>query len=76
MAAIYVGTSGWSYTHWEPELYPPGLPPGDRLARYAAEFSTAELNSSLYRWPRPAAFRSWQQRLAPGFQLSVNGPSV
>ena len=57
-----------------PELYPPGLPPADRLARYAAEFSTAELNSSFYRWPRPAAFRGWQQRLAPGFQLSVKAP--
>jgi uncharacterized protein YecE (DUF72 family) len=74
MTAIYVGTSGWSYSHWEPELYPPGLPPGDRLARYAAEFSTAELNSSFYRWPRPAAFRSWQRRLPPGFQLSVKAP--
>lgn len=74
MAAIYVGTSGWSYSHWEPELYPPGLPPGDRLGRHAAEFSTAELNSSFYRWPRPAAFRGWQRRLPPGFQLSVKAP--
>jgi uncharacterized protein YecE (DUF72 family) len=74
MAAIYVGTSGWSYVHWEPELYPPGLPPGDRLARYATEFSTAELNSSFYRWPRPSAFRGWQRRLPPGFQLSVKAP--
>ena len=23
--AIRIGTSGWSYAHWEPELYPPGL---------------------------------------------------
>lgn len=74
MTAICVGTSGWSYSHWEPELYPPGLPSGDRLARYAAEFSTAELNSSFYRWPRPAAFRSWRRRLPPGFQLSVKAP--
>jgi uncharacterized protein YecE (DUF72 family) len=34
---MLIGTSGWSYGHWEPELYPPGLPPRDRLARYAAE---------------------------------------
>ena len=45
--AVLVGTSGWSYDHWEPELYPPGLPAGDRLARYAAAFGTAELNSSF-----------------------------
>jgi uncharacterized protein YecE (DUF72 family) len=74
MTAIYVGTSGWSYSHWEPELYPPGLPVGDRLDRYSAVFSTAELNSSFYRWPRPAAFRGWQRRLPAGFQLSVKAP--
>ena len=30
-----IGTSGWSYDHWEPVLYPPGLAPGARLDRYA-----------------------------------------
>jgi uncharacterized protein YecE (DUF72 family) len=74
MTAIYVGTSGWSYSHWEPELYPPGLPPGHRLDRYAGVFRTAELNSSFYRWPSPAAFRGWQRRLPAGFQLSVKAP--
>ncbi len=52
--AAYVGTSGWSYDHWYPELYPPGLPARDRLACYPASFRTAELNSSFYRWPGPA----------------------
>jgi uncharacterized protein YecE (DUF72 family) len=71
---IRIGTSGWSYDHWHPELYPPGLPAGDRLARYAAAFPTAELNSSFYRWPRPAAFSSWRDRLPDGFRLSVKAP--
>jgi uncharacterized protein YecE (DUF72 family) len=60
------GTLDWSYDHWHPELYPPGLPARDRLARYAATFPTAELNSSFYRWPRPAAFGSWRDRLPDG----------
>jgi len=71
---IKIGTSGWSYDHWHPELYPPGLPPRDRLSRYAAAFPTAELNSSFYRWPRPAAFASWRARLPEGFLLSVKAP--
>ncbi len=71
---IRIGTSGWSYDHWHPELYPPGLPVRDRLARYAAAFATAELNSSFYRWPRPAAFGSWRDRLPDGFRLSVKAP--
>jgi uncharacterized protein YecE (DUF72 family) len=71
---VRIGTSGWSYDHWEPELYPPGLPARDRLARYAADFGTAELNSSFYRWPRPSAFGSWRRRLPDGFCLSVKAP--
>jgi uncharacterized protein YecE (DUF72 family) len=69
-----IGTSGWSYDHWEPALYPPGLPARDRLAHYAANFSTVELNSSFYRWPRPSVFRNWQRRLPDGFRLSVKAP--
>jgi uncharacterized protein YecE (DUF72 family) len=46
---VRIGTSGWSYDHWVPELYPPGLPARDRLARYAGTFRTAELNSSVLR---------------------------
>jgi uncharacterized protein YecE (DUF72 family) len=71
---IRIGTSGWSYDHWQPELYPAGLPARDRLARYAAEFSTVELNSSFYRWPGSAAFSSWRRRLPDGFLLSVKAP--
>ena len=71
---VRIGTSGWNYDHWHPELYPPGLAPRDRLARYAAVFGTAELNSSFYRWPRPVAFGSWRDRLPEGFRLSVKAP--
>jgi uncharacterized protein YecE (DUF72 family) len=71
---IRIGTSGWSYDHWQPELYPPGLTVRDRLACYASSFGTAELNSSFYRWPRPAAFGGWRRRLPDGFRLSAKAP--
>jgi uncharacterized protein YecE (DUF72 family) len=72
--AAWIGTSGWSYDHWHPELYPPRLPARDRLARYTQAFTTAELNSSFYRWPAPAAFAGWRRRLPDGFRLSVKAP--
>ena len=68
---IRIGTSGWSYDHWEPVLYPPGLPARDRLSRYAAEFDTVELNASFYRWPPAVRFKGWRQPLPPGFAMSV-----
>ena len=70
----HIGTSGWSYDHWNGVLYPPGLPARDRLAHYAARFGTVELNASFYRWPREASFVSWHRRLPEGFLLSVKAP--
>ncbi len=69
--SIHVGASGWSYAHWDHVLYPPGTAPHERLGHYVQRFDTVELNSSFYRWPRPAAFKSWQDRLPRGFALSV-----
>src|SRR3712207_8423707 len=48
--SVHVGTSGWSYDHWDGVLYPPGTPPRDRLAHYVRRFGTVELNASFYRW--------------------------
>lgn len=71
---VHVGTSGWSYDHWDGVLYPPGSPARERLGRYTEHFSTVELNASFYRWPREASFASWRRRLPDGFRLSVKAP--
>ena len=54
--AVRIGTSGWSYDHWDDVLYRPGLPVARRLARYVEVFDTVELNASFYRWPKDTAF--------------------
>jgi uncharacterized protein YecE (DUF72 family) len=74
VASLYIGTSGWSYDHWEGVLYPPGTPTRDRLAIYARHFDTVELNASFYRWPTDATFASWRRRLPAGFAMSVKAP--
>jgi uncharacterized protein YecE (DUF72 family) len=72
--AVWIGTSGWSYDHWDGVLYPPGTQVRDRLAHYVRRFGTVELNASFYRWPRDATFAGWRRRLPPGFALSVKAP--
>lgn len=74
MVEVRVGTSGWSYDHWQDVLYPPGMPARDRLAAYCGEFDTVELNASYYRWPREGSFASWRRRLPPGFLMTVKAP--
>jgi len=73
---IHIGTSGWSYDHWQGVLYPPGLPARERLDHFVARFRTAELNSSYYRWPKSASFASWRKRLPGDFVLSVKAPGL
>jgi uncharacterized protein YecE (DUF72 family) len=72
--SVEVGTSGWSYDHWQGVLYPDGTRPADRLALYTGRFRTVELNSSFYRWPRESAFARWRDRLPAGFRFSVKAP--
>jgi uncharacterized protein YecE (DUF72 family) len=68
---VHIGTSGWSYAHWDGVLYPHGTAPSARLAIYAQHFGTAELNASFYRWPADRTFAGWRRRLPEGFLLSV-----
>lgn len=71
---IHVGTSGWSYDHWQGVLYPAGTPVHARLAHYAPRFRTVELNCSFYRWPADTTFAGWRRRLPAGFLLTVKAP--
>lgn len=71
---IHIGTSGWSYEHWNGVLYPYESKPWDRLKYYEDKYDTVELNISFYRWPTVAAFKSWQHKLPHDFLLSVKAP--
>jgi uncharacterized protein YecE (DUF72 family) len=51
MAAILIGTCGYSYHEWVGPVYPAGTKPGDYLACYAGLFSTVELDFSYYAMP-------------------------
>ncbi|GAA1388495.1 DUF72 domain-containing protein [Luteococcus peritonei] len=69
-----VGTSGWNYDDWSPEVYPPGLPKAKRRDVYASQFDTVELNASFYRWPAATTFQLWREALPEGFRMTVKAP--
>jgi uncharacterized protein YecE (DUF72 family) len=71
---VRIGTSGWSYPHWDGVLYPPATAPARRLEVYTREFDSVELNASFYRWPSNTTFTNWRRRLPAGFHLSVKAP--
>lgn len=67
----WIGTSGWSYDHWDGVLYPHGTPSKDRLAWYVGRFDTVEVNYTFYRWPRETTFAGWRERTPEGFVLTA-----
>lgn len=71
--SIAVGTSGWSYDHWEGVFYPEGLPHSRRLEYYLAQFPTVEVNYSFYRLPSEKTITSWHDAAPDRFRYSLKG---
>lgn len=70
---IAVGTSGWSYDHWDGVFYPEGLAPGRRLAHYGTRLPTVEIDSTFYGLPSEVAVRRWRSEVPDGFVFAVKG---
>jgi uncharacterized protein YecE (DUF72 family) len=69
---VLIGTSGWSYKHWENgKFYPPKLPPADYLAFFAEHFPTVEINYSYYQLPPRKTFEQWRRNAPGGFLFAV-----
>ena len=69
--AIHIGTSGWSYDHWQGILYPKGASSLKRLDFYTRTFRTVEVNNTFYRWPKDETFANWRERTPEDFVFSI-----
>jgi len=71
---IFIGTSGWHYTHWFGIFYPPEIKGYYELRFYAEHFNTVENNASFYRISKESTYKTWA-RMAPApfkFSLKLN----
>ncbi len=71
MPEIFIGTSGWSYPHWEEIFYPKKLASVEWLSYYSCFFSTVEINNSFYHLPRKETFKNWKRRVPKDFIFTV-----
>ncbi len=69
--AIYIGTSGWVYPHWEQVFYPKSLSSKYKLKYFSQHFKTTEVNYSFYRLPKPAIYKDWYSQTPGDFLFSV-----
>ena len=68
---IRIGTSGWTYAHWQGVFYPEDVPKTKWLGYYGKHFNTVELNASFYYLPKPQTFINWRKRTPADFLFSV-----
>lgn len=73
MSEIRIGTAGWTVPRAVADCFPAE---GSGLARYAARFDCAEINSTFHRPHRPATFERWANSVPPGFRFSAKLPKT
>lgn len=68
---LRVGCSGWSYDEWVGPYYPEGLRTVERLACYAEEFDSVEINSTHYGTPSATTLEGWCSAVPGDFRFAV-----
>lgn len=56
---IYIGTSGFFYSHWKGIFYPENLSKEKYLNFYSQNFNSLELNITFYRLPKEKTIKKW-----------------
>jgi uncharacterized protein YecE (DUF72 family) len=70
---IRIGVSGWRYTPWRGNFYPPKLQQARELWYAARQFPSIELNGSFYSLQRPSSYAMWAAQTPEGFVFAVKG---
>ncbi|MBN2274312.1 MAG: DUF72 domain-containing protein [Bacteroidales bacterium] len=68
-SVFFIGTSGWSYHHWQDIFYPKDIKPNRYLEYYITKFDCVELNSSFYHLPQKTTITGWVNRTPETFRF-------
>jgi uncharacterized protein YecE (DUF72 family) len=68
---LYIGTSGWTYPHWQKSFFPKELPSAERLRFYARRFNSVEVNTTFYGTPKKATVCAWRDAVPRGFRFAI-----
>lgn len=73
MSRLFIGTSGWNYSHWQDIFYPKDLSQSKWLEYYTEFFNSVELNVTFYRLVAKKTFQNWYQRTPKDFYFVAKG---
>lgn len=71
MAAIWFGTSGFSYKEWRPMFYPEGLSDKQFLQYYSSRLNSVEIDYTFYRMPSPKTIDGWKAATPDHFRFTL-----
>ncbi len=73
---IHVGCTGFNYDDWKSigGFYPPKIDTYDLLEFYSTQFTTTEINSTFYAFPRMETTTRWAKQLPEDFILTAKLP--
>jgi len=70
----WIGTSGWTYAHWQGAFYPADLSKSRWFEYYLERFPTVEVNATFYHTFKDGTYHNWYTRTSPGFQFVLKAP--
>lgn len=71
---IYAGCSGWAYSSWKPDFYPPTVPAKKLLQYYATRLNTVEVNYTFRSLPSASTAQNWLDATPDNFRFSFKAP--
>lgn len=73
---FFIGTSGWTYDHWQGCFYPVELSKSRWFDFYAAQFNAVEVNATFYRTFQESTYLNWKNRAPQGFGYVLKAPKI
>jgi uncharacterized protein YecE (DUF72 family) len=71
MNQVRIGTSGWAYSSWKPEFYPPKTPAANFLNYYATQLNCVEVNYTFRTRPAVKTLQNWSAATPEAFRFAV-----
>jgi len=71
MNRIRIGTSGWAYSSWKPDFYPPKTPASKFLNFYATQLNCVEVNYTFRTRPALKTLENWCDATPTDFSFAV-----
>lgn len=71
MGRLFLGTSGYVYSHWKGRYYPENMARECWFAHYCKDFNALEINYSYYKLPEASVVQKWNEEAPPSFTFCL-----